>query len=66
MTIPTKGESFAKLIEHIRLAQEDSATLAHLSNANDERQIAIAWLAVSEMLKKVQHNITQLATKGLQ
>lgn len=66
MSIPTQGESFAKLMEHLRYAQEDAATLAHLANANDNRALAKGWLAVSEMFKKVQHQVTLLATGKLQ
>jgi hypothetical protein len=65
MSMPTKGEEFAKLIEHLRLAQESASMLAHL-NRDDSALIAKGWLAVSEMLKLTQHNVTKLATKGLQ
>lgn len=63
--IPTPGESFAKLIEHLRLAQEDAAMLAHL-RADDSRPLAMGWLAVEQALKEMVHNVTQLATRGLQ
>lgn len=66
MSIPTQGETYAKLLEHLRLAQEDSAMMAHLCNANDERQRAIGWLAVAENLRRMQHNVTVLAKRGLQ
>lgn len=62
MSIPTTGESFAKLIEYIRKAQEEAATLAHLHNANDQRVLARGWLSISEMLKKTQHTIIQIAS----
>ena len=63
--IPTPGETFAKLIEHLRLAQEDAAMLAHL-RADDSRPLAMGWLAVEQALKEMVHNVTQLATRGLQ
>jgi aromatic ring-cleaving dioxygenase len=69
MSIPTKSEEFAKLIEHLRKAQEASAMLAHLNNADGDKMgalIARGWLGVEEMLKMTVHNVTQLATKGLQ
>jgi hypothetical protein len=65
MSIPTKGEEFAKLIEHLRYAQENAAMLAHL-HRDDSALTARGWLAVSEMLKLTQHNVTKLAMKGLQ
>lgn len=66
MTIPTKGETFAKLTEHIRRAQEESATLAHLANADDDRRLAQGWLTVSELFRRMLHEVTELATRGLQ
>jgi len=64
MSIPTKGETYAKLIERLRYAQEDSAMLAHLTR-DDDKLTARGWLAVSELIKRLQHQIGQLATKGL-
>lgn len=66
MSVPTKGETFAKLLEHLRYAQEDAATLSHLSYANSENNLGLSWLQVSELLKKTQAQITRLATRGLQ
>jgi len=66
VTVPTEGESFAKLIEHLRLAQEDAATLAHLAQANDRRKRAIGFLAVEQQLKLTVAAVTQLATRALQ
>ena len=65
MSIPTKGEEYAKLMEHVRLAQESAAMLAHLERDNS-RDKANGWLTVSEALKLMGYKIGQLATKGLQ
>lgn len=64
MSIPTKGEEFAKLMEYLRRSQESSAMLAHLT-ADESRSTAQGWLAISEMFKMVQSKVTELATKGL-
>ena len=66
MAVPSTGEAFSKLIDHLRLAQEDAATLSHLHNDEDRasRVMALGWLAVSEMLKELQKRVTGLATKG--
>ncbi len=65
--IPTKGDEFAKLIEHLRLGQEAAATLSHLHRAEDaNHKLADGWLAVSEGLKATQYRVTALATRGLQ
>jgi len=65
MSVPSKGESFAKLIEYLRKAQEEAATLAHLARANDDRPMALGWLTVSELMKKQIYQITQMAMKGV-
>jgi hypothetical protein len=61
MTVPTTGETYSQLMEHIRKAQEAAAMLAHLHKANDHHRMALSWLAVSENFKKMQHKLTQLA-----
>jgi hypothetical protein len=61
MTVPTIGETYSQLMEHVRKAQEAAAMLAHLHKANDNHRAALSWLAVSENFKKMQHKLTQLA-----
>jgi hypothetical protein len=65
MGLPTSGEKYAELIEYISKAQEAAAFLAHLTRDNDKTQ-AQGWLAVSEMFKLTKHNVTKLATRGMQ
>jgi len=60
-SVPTASEKYAELMEHLRKAQEASAMLSHLERANDQQLIAQGWLAVSEMLKRMLHQVTQLA-----
>lgn len=64
MSIPLEGDEYAKLIEHIRKAQEASAMLAHLCKDKSEAQ-SRGWLIVSEQLKLFQHTVTLLATRKL-
>jgi len=67
MSIPTIGEEYSKLMEHLRMAEENAAMIAHLHNANNKSNAtAIKWLAVSEQFKKMQYTLTQLATGRLQ
>jgi len=62
MSVPTTGETYSKLMEHLRQAQECSAMLAHLHRAQDNKpELARQWLAVSEGFKKMQYSLTQLA-----
>jgi len=67
MSIPTRGEEFTKLLEHLRKGQESAAMLAHLYRDDTKgRQMAIGWLAVEQQLKLAVTAVTQLATRGLQ
>lgn len=69
MSIPTFGEQYAKLTEHLRYAQEDAAMLAHLCNSEGGapgRVLAMGWLNVSEGLKKMIYGVTELAKSRLQ
>lgn len=78
MTLPTRNEAFAKLIEALRIAQEQAAIIAHLHNANvsegligsgsssKERAMAKAWLIISETMKVTQHSVIKLAQGRMQ
>lgn len=70
MSVPTQGEEYTKLTEHIRLAQESAYTLSHLTRAmsgsSKDRAIADGWFAVGELLKRVNHQIISIAQGKLQ
>ena len=64
MTIPTRGETYSKLIEHIRMAEENAAMMAHLHNTEDtdkDRLLAKGWLTVSEAFRLMAIKVTHLA-----
>ena len=63
MAIPTTGDTFARLIEHLRLAQEAAALLGHLE-ADSDKVLSHGWLGVSEILKLTVGKVTEMATKG--
>jgi hypothetical protein len=65
MPVPSSGEVFTQLIEHLTRAQESCSTLSHLEGLNSSPIKARGWSAVAEMLKLTIHNVTDLATKGL-
>lgn len=65
MSIPTKGERYASLMEHLRLAEEDAAMLQHLYR-DESRNMAMGWFAIAELMKRAREQITKLATRGLQ
>ncbi len=69
MSVPTRGETYARLIEHLRLAQESAATMAHLHNADGDAPgmvLGRGWLNISELIRKMQFSVTELAKRGLQ
>jgi hypothetical protein len=61
----SESETFAQLIEYLRMSQECCYVLGHYRKAQDDELIGTGWLAVGEMLKKVQEQVTSLATKRL-
>ena len=67
MTLPTRGETFAQIDEHLIRLQELFATMAHLQRAefaniigSKDRALADGWLAMSETMKLVRHQVIQL------
>ena len=63
MTLPTRGEKFAELIEHLRMAEEAAAMLGHL-HADEDKTMSHGWLGVSELLSRTVMAVTELATRG--
>ena len=64
----TRGETFAKLLHHVREAQDCAAVLSHLENTEDGPHAAAAaagWMLVSEQLKKFVITVTKMAAAGL-
>jgi hypothetical protein len=61
MSIPTEGETYSKILAHLIKLQEETATMSHLLHANDRKDLAMAWMAVSENFKKMQQRLTHLA-----
>ena len=69
MNIPTVAEEYSKMLEHLRLAQESSYMLAHLVRAqggSKDNAIADGWFSIGELIKRMNHQITQLAQGRLQ
>jgi hypothetical protein len=64
MGLPTRGEKFAELIEHLRKAAEAAATIGHLTNDTDgpSKVQAKGWLAVCQLLEEMVRRVTKLAT----
>ena len=61
----SEADTFSQLLEHLRLAEEGCYLLGHLRKAQDDKLLGQGWLAIGEMLKMTQTNITNLATRKL-
>ena len=64
---PTKGLAYAKLLEQLHEAQDSAALLAVLYEGPDhmDRTLAKGWLGVEELLKRLAHQVTELAKGSL-
>jgi hypothetical protein len=60
---PSEADTFAQLLEYLRLAEEAAYLIGHLRNAQNDKLEGRCWLEIGEMLKFTQKNITSLATK---
>lgn len=60
----SRADTFAKLLDLLRQAEDQSYILAHLAATESGRNDALAatgWRAIGEMLRLTQTNITRLA-----
>lgn len=68
--MPTIGLTYMRLHERLIGCQEDCAMISHLTRAQStspkDNALADGWHALSEMLKRVDYQVTQLATSRLQ
>lgn len=66
--VPTRGEAYAKLMHHLREAEDQLYILSHLHNTegNDaDKALAKLWLMAGERMKHLIHQLTTLATGRL-
>lgn len=68
MSVPTRGDTFAKLIHNLREAQSCAATMAHhhglQSHSRPDQLAQKGWLGVSELLGRIVAQVTKMAMKG--
>lgn len=62
----SEADTFAQLLEYLRLAEEAAYTIGHLRKANDDETCGQGFLAIGEMLKMTQVNVTKFVTKRWQ
>ena len=61
----SESDTFAQLLEHLRLAQECCNVIGHIRAVQDDTLVAKGWHGIAEMLKMTQTNVTNIATKKL-
>lgn len=67
--VATRGETYTKLLHHIREAQDMAAVMAHLHNTegNDmDKLLAKGWLGISELMGRIATRVTEMAMKRMQ
>ena len=63
--LPTEADLYQKLIEGLRVAQEDAAMLSHIRGLNSGTAAARGWLIISEQLKAMQRAVIAIAVGKL-
>ena len=60
----SEADTFAQLLEHLRLAEEAAAVIGHLRKANSDDLTGQGWLAVSQILHMTVINVTNFAMRA--
>ena len=61
----SEAETYAQLIEHLRLAQEGAAIIGHYRGEQGDEGNKNRWLILSETLGRTVDTVTLLATRGI-
>ena len=61
----SESDTYAQLMEHLRMAEEACYTLGHLAKMQSDDLKGQGWLAIGEMFKLSQVNVTNLATGSM-
>jgi hypothetical protein len=67
--IATRGETYTKLLYHIREAQELAAVMGHLHNTENsdvDKVLAKGWLGISQLFGRLATQTTNLAMRKMQ
>ena len=64
--LPTEGDTFTKLMDALRTAQDCAALLSHLTGLNGAAGTSYGWLQISERLKLTQQVVTSIAIGKMQ
>lgn len=67
--LPTPALMYEQLMDHLRQAQENALMLSHLVHTEDaikDKAMASGWMAIAELFRRVQIQVTTLAQGRLQ
>lgn len=60
MSVPSRSEVFAKLVDLVDQIISTSAVMAHLhqtESSDKDKKLAVGWLMISEVFKKIRHKV---------
>jgi hypothetical protein len=63
MSVPSRGEIFGKMTDLMDQIISCAATMAHLhqtEGSDKDKKLAVGWLMMSELFKKLRHKIILL------
>lgn len=63
MSVPSRGEVFSKATNNLDELISSCAMMAHLhqtEGSDKDKKLAVGWLMMSEMFKKVRHRVVLL------
>ena len=60
----SEGETFAQLVEYLRLAAEAAYTIGHHNNSHNNTMRGDGFVQVGKMLEVIRNNVTKFATTG--
>jgi len=60
----SRSDTYVKLLHHLDEARDCAAVIAHLHQTEDtdkDRVMAMGWLAIADLMKRIREKVTELA-----
>ncbi len=60
----SRSDTYVKLLHHLDEARDCAAVIAHLhqtEDTNKDRVMAMGWLAIADLMKRIREKVTELA-----
>ena len=60
----SRSDTYVKLLHHLDEARDCAAVIAHLhqtEDTNKDRVMAMGWLAIANLMKRIREKVTELA-----